>query len=152
MTHGGAGSSFRGMRTSTESSGDAARVRVDKWLWAARFFKTRSLASEAIDGGKVEVNGERAKPARLLRAGDEIRVRIGPHEHVVLVRGLSERRGPAAVAITLYEETAASLSARAKLAEQLRLAPAAFVYEEKGRPTKRDRRDLERFRDAQRKP
>jgi ribosome-associated heat shock protein Hsp15 len=123
------------------------RVRVDKWLWAARFFKTRSLAADAVAAGKVEVNGERVKPAKLLQHGDEVRVRLGPYEHVVHVRGTSERRGPASVAVTLYEESAASVAARAKLAEQLRMAPAAFVYEEKGRPTKRDRREIDRFRD-----
>ena len=126
------------------------RVRVDKWLWAARFFKTRSLAADAIGGGKIVVNGERVKPAKLVQAGDEIRIRLGPYEHVVHVRGLSERRGPATVAATLYQETEASVAARAKLAEQLRMAPAAFVYEDKGRPTKRDRRELDRFRDDQR--
>jgi ribosome-associated heat shock protein Hsp15 len=124
---------------------------VDKWLWAARFFKTRSLAAEAIGGGKILVNGERVKPAKLLQAGDEVRVRLGPYEHVVIVRGISERRGPATVAATLYEETDAGRAMREKLAEQLRMAPAAFVYEEKGRPTKRDRRELESFRDNARR-
>jgi ribosome-associated heat shock protein Hsp15 len=123
---------------------------VDKWLWAARFYKTRSLAAEAIGGGKILVNGERVKPAKLLQAGDEVRLRLGPYEHVVHVRGISERRGPATVAATLYEETEASIAARDKLSEQLRMAPAAFVYEEKGRPTKRDRRELDRFRDDRR--
>ena len=125
----------------------SARVRIDKWLWAARFFKTRSLAADAIGAGKVEVNDERVKPAKPIQLGDTISVRLGPYLHVVRVRGLSERRGPATVAATLYEETAESVAARAKLAEQLRLAPAAFVYEEKGRPTKRDRREIDRFRD-----
>ncbi len=129
---------------------DADSTRVDKWLWAARFFKTRSLAAEAITGGKIAVNGDRVKPARTLKAGDEVRIRLGPFEHVVLVRELSGRRGPASVAATLYEETAASTAARTKLSEQLKLAPAVFVYEEKGRPTKRDRRDIERLRDGQR--
>jgi ribosome-associated heat shock protein Hsp15 len=123
------------------------RVRIDKWLWAARFFKTRSLAAEAVAAGKVEVGGERVKPAKLLQIGDEVGVRLGPYLHVMHVRGLSERRGPASVAVTLYEETADSMAARVKLAEQLRMAPAAFVYEEKGRPTKRDRREIDRFRD-----
>jgi ribosome-associated heat shock protein Hsp15 len=140
------------VRTNEESGGGGGRVRVDKWLWAARFFKTRSLAAEAIAGGKVTVAGERVKPAKMLQAGDEVRVRLGPYEHVVVVRGLSERRGPATVAATLYEETGASRAAREKLAEQLKIAPAAFVYEEKGRPTKRDRRELDRFRDDQREP
>jgi ribosome-associated heat shock protein Hsp15 len=123
---------------------------VDKWLWAARFYKTRSLAAEAIGGGKILVNGERVKPAKLLQAGDEVRLRLGPYEHVVHVRGISERRGPATVAATLYEETEASIAARDKLSEQLRMAPATFVYEEKGRPTKRDRRELDRLRDDRR--
>jgi ribosome-associated heat shock protein Hsp15 len=139
------------MRSDPESS-SADRVRIDKWLWAARFYKTRSIASDAIAGGKVELNRERVKPAKMIQVGDEIRLRLGPYEHVVIVRALSERRGPASVAATLYEETPASIAARAKHAEQLRMAPAAFVYEEKGRPTKRDRRELERFRDEQRKP
>jgi ribosome-associated heat shock protein Hsp15 len=140
------------MARTSEESGGPGRVRIDKWLWAARFFKTRSLAAEAIAGGKVMVAGERVKPAKMLQAGDEVRVRLGPYEHVVIVERLSERRGPATVAATLYEETAASRAARERLAEQLKMAPAAFVYEEKGRPTKRDRRELDRFRDERRKP
>ena len=125
---------------------DDGRVRLDKWLWAARFFKTRSLAAEAITGGKVTMHGDRAKPARPLQVGDEIAVRLGPYEHIVRVRKLSERRGPATVAATLYEETAESLAARSKLAEQLRLSPAPLVYDEKGRPTKRDRREIDKWR------
>jgi ribosome-associated heat shock protein Hsp15 len=138
------------MPTHSSESGPA-KVRLDKWLWAARFFKTRSLAAEAIAAGKVLVAGDRAKPAKLLQEGDEVRVRLGPYEHTVHVRALSERRGPASVAATLYEETPDSVAARARLAEQLRMAPAAFVYEEKGRPTKRDRRELDRFREERRK-
>ena len=133
-------------KPSDSESASAGRVRIDKWLWAARFFKTRSLAAEAIAAGKVEVNEERVKPAKPIGLGDSVSVRLGPYLHVVTVRGLSERRGPATVAATLYEETAESVAARAKLAEQLRMAPAAFVYEDKGRPTKRDRREIERFR------
>ena len=129
---------------------DSDRVRLDKWLWAARFFKTRSLATEAVSGGKVEVNGERAKPAKAIKPGDEIRLRLGPYEHILIVRDLAERRGPAAVAQTLYQETDASRQARERLAEQLRLAPGGFVYEEKGRPTKKDRRELTRFVDRRR--
>ena len=127
------------------------RVRIDKWLWAARFYKTRSLATEAVAGGKVEVNGERAKPAKTVKAGDEIRVRVGPYEHTLIVRALAERRGPASVAQALYEETEASREARQRLAAQLAAAPATFVYEEKGRPTKKDRRDLSRFIDRKRR-
>lgn len=134
-------------RSESADLATAGRVRADKWLWAARFFKTRSLAADAIAAGKVDVNGERVKPAKLLQLGDEVSVRLGPYQHVVHVRGLSERRGPASVAVTLYEETADSVAARARLAEQLRMAPAAFVYEDKGRPTKRDRREIDRFRD-----
>jgi ribosome-associated heat shock protein Hsp15 len=124
-------------------SGD--RVRLDKWLWAARFLKTRSLAADAIDAGKVHVNGERVKRSKEVRAGDTVRVRLGPYEHIVAVRALSERRGPPAVARTLYEETAESVAARAKLREQLSLLPAAFVPGS-GRPTKKDRRTMNRFR------
>ena len=130
---------------------EADRVRLDKWLWAARFFKTRSLATEAVAGGKVEVNGERAKPAKAIKPGDEVRVRLGPYEHTLMVRALSERRGPASVAQTLYEETAASRDARERLAAQLKMAPAAFVFEDKGRPTKKDRRELSRFIDRKRR-
>lgn len=126
---------------------DDGRVRLDKWLWAARFFKTRSLAAEAVTGGKVTMRGDRVKPARPLQAGDEISIRLGPYEHVVRVRELSSRRGPASVAATLYEETPESLAARQKLAEQLRMAPAPLVYEDKGRPTKRNRREIDRWRD-----
>jgi ribosome-associated heat shock protein Hsp15 len=122
------------------------RVRIDKWLWAARFFKTRSLATEAVAGGKVEVNGERAKPAKPVQAGDEVRLRQGPYEYVLVVRGLAERRGPASVAASLYQEHAASRAARERVAEQLKLGAAAWAFEEKGRPTKRDRRELDRFR------
>ena len=122
----------------------ADRVRLDKWLWAARFFKTRSLAAAAIAGGKVEVNGERAKRARALHAGDAVTVRHPPFETHVVVRALSEHRGPAAVAALLYAETPASLAARETLAAQLRTLPASPF--EKGRPTKKDRRTLDRWR------
>jgi ribosome-associated heat shock protein Hsp15 len=130
---------------------DSDRVRLDKWLWAARFYKTRSLATDAVSGGKVEVNGERAKPAKAVKAGDEIRLRLGPYEHVLVVRQLGERRGPAAAAQALYEETQASQESRARLAAQLKMAPPTFVYEEKGRPTKKDRRDLSRLIDRKRR-
>jgi ribosome-associated heat shock protein Hsp15 len=120
------------------------RVRLDKWLWAARFFKTRALAADAIDGGKVEVNDTRAKRAKTVHLGDEVRVRQTPFEHVVIVRGIADRRGPASVAATLYEETADSKKRREALATQIRSMPADDW--DSGRPTKRDRREIERFK------
>lgn len=121
-------------------------LRVDKWLWAARFYKTRALAAEAIDAGRIQVNGERAKRARPLRPGDELSARLGPYEHHVVVRALSSRRGPAREAALLYDETEASKAARAALAAQMRASAPAFGYEQ-GRPTKKDRREISRFRD-----
>jgi ribosome-associated heat shock protein Hsp15 len=121
------------------------RVRLDKWLWAARFFKTRALAAEAVEGGKVQVNGDRPKRARPLQVGDEIRVRLGPYEHTITVRALSARRGPASEAAGLYEETAASRTAREALAIQLKSLHAVFGPD-KGRPTKKVRRAIERLR------
>jgi ribosome-associated heat shock protein Hsp15 len=120
-------------------------VRLDKWLWAARFYKTRSLASDAIAGGKVQVNGDRAKRARPLQIGDEIRIRQGPYEYQVVVRDLSDRRGPAAQAATLYEEHAGSKAAREAMALQLKSLHAAFAPD-RGRPTKRDRREIDRLK------
>jgi ribosome-associated heat shock protein Hsp15 len=120
-------------------------VRLDKWLWAARFYKTRGLASEAIAGGKVQLNGDRAKRARPVQPGDEIRIRQGPYEHHVVVRALSARRGPASAAAELYEETPASRAAREAMALQLKSLHAAFVPD-KGRPTKKDRRELGRLK------
>jgi ribosome-associated heat shock protein Hsp15 len=133
--------------TETEMPG---KVRLDKWLWAARFFKTRSLAIEAIDGGKVKVNGERVKRAKLIQTGDSVQIRLGPYEHLVAVRGLSERRGPAKEAQALYEETAESITGRERVAFQLKAAHVLFVPETNSRPTKRDRRRLERFRRGER--
>jgi ribosome-associated heat shock protein Hsp15 len=121
-------------------------VRIDKWLWAARFFKTRSLATAAVVGGKVQVNGERAKPARLVHVGDRVRVRVGPFEYDTVVRGLAERRGTAAQAAVLYDETSESRAARQRLAEQHRFAPS-LRFEGRGRPTKKDRRTIDRLRD-----
>jgi len=126
------------------SSDSTDRVRLDKWLWAARFYKTRGLAAEAIDGGKVDVNQARVKRAKMVQVGDEVRIRQTPFEHVVIVRGVSEQRGPASVAATLYEETADSKARRDALKTQIRSMPADDW--ESGRPTKRDRREIERFR------
>jgi ribosome-associated heat shock protein Hsp15 len=134
----------RDLKSENEIRGVAA-VRIDKWLWAARFFKTRALAVDAIDGGKVELNGNGVKPSREVRPGDEVRVRLGPYVHVITVRGVSDRRGPSAVAATLYEETADSRATREKLAWTLRHAAPAIEPGE-GRPTKKDRRDLDRLK------
>ena len=120
------------------------RVRLDRWLWAARWYKTRSQAAQAIAGGKIRVNGERPKRARVIGIGDEVRVRKGPVEFHMVVRALSETRGPATTARTLYQETPASLAARALLALQLKSQPQ-ITYTGKGRPTKKDRRAIERF-------
>jgi ribosome-associated heat shock protein Hsp15 len=121
------------------------RIRLDKWLWAARFYKTRSLAAEAISGGKVQVNGDRVKRAKSLAVGDQIRIRQGPYEHQVVVRELSEHRGPAVDAARLYEETPESRAARETMALQLKSFHAAFAPEP-GRPTKKDRREIRRFK------
>jgi len=117
-------------------------MRIDKWLWAARFFKTRTLAAEAIAAGHVSVNGERAKAAKALRAGDAVVVRRPPFEHAVVVKGFSERRGPAAEAAALYEETAQSRARRAVLAAEMKALPSPRF---KGRPTKKTRRDYEKW-------
>ena len=123
------------------------QVRLDRWLWAARFFKTRALAAAAVAGGKVQVNGVRAKPAKLLRAGDAVRVRVAPFEWLVTVRALSERRGPPKAALALYEESPEGRAARERLAEQLKMAPAP-AYQGKGRPTKKERREIERLEEG----
>lgn len=127
------------------SETEDTRVRLDKWLWAARFYKTRSLAAEAIEGGKVQVNEERVKRAKPVQVGDEVRIRQGPYEHQILVRELSDRRGPAPQAAGLYEEKPASRAAREALAIQLKTLHAAFVPE-RGRPTKKDRREINRLK------
>jgi len=119
-------------------------IRIDKWLWAARFFKTRSLAAEAVSGGKVEINGERAKPSRIVRAGDKLCVRRGPYEWIVVVKDVSRLRGPAPQAQRLYDETEESIRQRQTIAAQLQLErPPEF--DAPGRPTKRDRRAISRF-------
>ena len=117
-------------------------LRLDKWLWAARFYKTRSLATEEIGKGRVLVNGQLAKASRELKLGDLLKFRQGPVEREVWVRGLSHVRGPAPQAQALYEETPDSLAARLKAAEQRRLAPEPAQSIVQGRPTKQDRRRL----------
>ncbi|MEW6416362.1 MAG: RNA-binding S4 domain-containing protein [Pseudomonadota bacterium] len=120
------------------------KMRLDKWLWAARFFKTRSLATQAIEHGRVKLNGVRVKPAREVKPGDRLEVHVGETDWTLVVRGLSPQRGPAPLARTLYEETAESVARRAQQALERKLAatPQAAV---KGRPTKRDRRQIHRF-------
>jgi ribosome-associated heat shock protein Hsp15 len=120
----------------------AAKVRIDKWLWAARFFKTRSLAADAVDGGKVLVAGERVKPARGLKAGDSVEVRLGPYRWQVTVLGLSDRRGPAEQARLLYSESEQSRAEREKLSAQVRAARALGPMH-RGRPTKKLRRQMD---------
>lgn len=119
------------------------RLRIDKWLWSARFYKTRALAVEEIDRGRVEVNGQAAKPAREVKPGDTVAVRREGLTRTVVVRGLSAQRGPAPVAQQLYEETADSLAERERVAEQRRYAREPALAIEHGRPTKRGRRELD---------
>ncbi len=121
------------------------RVRLDQWLWAARFYKTRSLAAAAIAGGKVQLGGQRVKRAKTVRAGDEVRVRKGPYEYIVTVLELSERRGPPAEAAKLYQETAESRFFNDPATTEIRAQPT-FEFKGKGRPTKKERRKLDRWR------
>ena len=121
-------------------------MRIDKWLWAARFFKTRSLATDAVEGGKIKLNGERPKPAKAVKIGDQLEVRSGPFTFAISVLALSDKRGPATVAATLYVESAQSQAARKILADQLR-ADAATTPFLRGRPTKKARRAIIQFND-----
>lgn len=134
-----------GQRSQEQPGHAPVTIRLDKWLWAARFFKTRGLAQQAIEAGRVLVGGERVKVARALRAGEGVTVRVGDQEQCVEVLVLSEQRGPATVARTLYRETPDSVAKREALALQRRLAPEPAWAIEQGRPTKRDRRKMERF-------
>jgi ribosome-associated heat shock protein Hsp15 len=121
-------------------------VRVDKWLWAARLLKTRSLAAEAVKGGRVQVNGARVKPSREVGPGDELEVTLGQVRRTVVVRAVAERRGPAKVAALLYEETPQSVAARELQRERARLASPPPGADLGARPTKRDRRRLDATR------
>jgi ribosome-associated heat shock protein Hsp15 len=125
----------------------ASRVRLDKWMWAARFFKTRALSSEEIDKGRVRVNGLRAKPGRELRPGDQIEWRSGHLDRTVIVKAVSDVRGPASIACSLYEETPESVARRVAAAELQRLAPEPALSLDQGRPTKRNRRSMQDLRD-----
>lgn len=126
--------------TASTHDDDARRVRLDKWLWAARFFKTRALAAEEIGRGRVSVNGQPAKPGRELKTGDQVQLRQGPLPRTVVVAALSLQRGPASAAALLYTETPESIAERERLLAQRRSEPAQAITQ--GRPTKRDRRQL----------
>ena len=122
----------------------AEKVRIDRWLWAARFFKTRSMAAQAVSGGKVHVNGVRKKPANLVGIGDELRIRRGDYEFVIIIQGVSNKRGPAKEARLLYLETEESILARETLKEQRKLLKADPFAPTK-RPDKKDRRLIRNF-------
>lgn len=123
-------------------------LRIDKWLWAARFFKTRALAAQAVAGGKVKVNGERAKAAKAVRVGDAVRIHIGAYEYAVDVLALSARRGPATEAASLYRESEQSAAARKQLAARL-AADKVLMPSDDARPNKRVRRERIRFKQRQ---
>ena len=125
-------------------SEDNDKLRIDKWLWAARFYKTRSLSADAVEGGKVTMNGARLKPAKAVAIGDMLEIRVGKFNYEVEVLGLSNKRGGAPEAQKLYRETGASKAKREEIAALLRAQPQPAF---KGRPTKRDRREIERFED-----
>ncbi|MDX8398913.1 MAG: RNA-binding S4 domain-containing protein [Gallionellaceae bacterium] len=120
------------------------KLRIDKWLWAARFFKTRSLASDAVETGKVQLAGTRVKPAKAITEGDTLSIRLGPYSHVIEVLALSNKRGPAPEAQKLYQETPESRLKREALALDLKAQPEQAAHE--GRPTKKDRRQIEKFK------
>jgi ribosome-associated heat shock protein Hsp15 len=122
-------------------------MRLDKWLWASRFFKTRSLASDAVDGGKVKLNGSTTKPAKDVKIGDRLYIHAGEQDWEIVVQGLNEQRRPAPEAQLLYQETPDSVQRRTQAAELRKLAPTP-APEQKGRPTKRDRRQLSRFHEG----
>ena len=125
------------------------RLRIDKWLWASRFYKTRSLAADEIDKGRVSVNGAGVKPSKELKVGDTVEVHMGPVSRKVIVTSLTDKRGSAALAALMFSETQASVAKRLAAAEQRRLAPEPALSLAQGRPTKRDRRTLEKAQDWQ---
>ena len=127
-----------------QSEQNNAAQRLDKWLWAARFFKTRGIAVEAINGGKVHVNGQRAKPSRNIHIADKLEISKPPYTFEIEVLGLEKQRRPASEAQILYQETAESQAKRELLREQLKNEPLGF-REQKGRPSKRDRRHIIKF-------
>lgn len=127
------------------NNGNEEKFRVDKWLWAARFFKTRSLAADAIESGKVHLNDVRIKPAKQLTVGDRMNIRVGHYQYEIEVLALSKKRGSASIAQQLYRETDQSRQQREIIAAQIKAQPQPFYS--KGRPTKRARREIQRFKD-----
>ena len=125
------------------------RLRIDKWLWASRFYKTRSLAADEIDKGRVSVNGIAVKPSKELKVGDAVEIQMGPVSRNLIVTSISDKRGSAPVAALMFSETEASLAKRLAAAEQRRLAPEPALSLAQGRPTKRDRRTLEKAQEWQ---
>ena len=121
---------------------DKQLVRIDKWLWVARFFKSRQISIDAVNAGRVEVNGERVKPSKMVKAGDQLLLRKPPVEYLLTIQGTSDKRGSATVAQTLFEESSASIAAREKVVAELRDMPPPLF---RGRPTKKDRRTLEQW-------
>lgn len=132
--------------SATDHKTDSLKLRLDKWLWAARFYKTRALAVAALASGKVLLNGERAKPSKTLQVDDTLKIRQGPYQFVVTVLALSDKRGPAPQAQKLYRETEASRERRTSLA--LELKAQTPTTHRTGKPSKKDRRDIKRFRDG----
>jgi ribosome-associated heat shock protein Hsp15 len=130
--------------SSADNKTETSKLRIDKWLWAARFFKTRALAADAVECGKVLINDMRVKPAKAVGVDDLLVIRLGPYQFVVEVLALSDKRGPAPQAQKLYKETEESRKRREVLA--LELTAQAQNETRDGRPTKKDRRDIERFR------
>ncbi len=133
------------MHAPTQKNPPDKRVRLDRWLWAARQYKTRSLASKAVGGGRVRLNDQRTKPGAAIHVGDRVTVRKGPYEFRLIVEALSESRGPAREAVKLYTETADSIAEREARRAQMKQS-LVQGYEGKGRPTKKERRELERLR------
>lgn len=131
-------------RIEPDTGHNTEKFRIDKWLWAARFFKTRSLATDAVENGRVHLNEVRIKPAKVVAVGDRLNIQIGRYQFVVEVLALSSKRGSAPEAQKLYRETDESRQAREAIAAQLKAQPRPFHF--KGRPTKRDRREIERFK------
>jgi len=128
-----------------QNHGEPERMRLDKWLWAARFFKTRKLAVEAINGGKVHLNGKRAKPGREIKPGSQLEIHKGSFEWDITVKVIPKQRRPASEAINFYEETEESIQRREQLSEEQRRLRSNTPHSDKGRPTKRDRRQIDRF-------